>query len=412
MSFTTAEIEVLDRAATAVFEMFDKAGDWLAGHPEMLSRMGIPEWAHKAVIDSWWRQDPDTEEYFASVFGRFDFSFGGLDHQDPSYRTPKLLEYNADTPTTLPESAISQWHWHTATDTGKDQWNSIFEDLIAAWRRNLRHIEKILGRKPIVYFACQGDLPTDEDLINTTLMRDTCAAAGYETRFIYMEDIGLGDDGKFYDFSPASLDSAGVGPHDEGTVIEATLRPDQHLDVVFKLYPWEYILEEEFGKAVFADMARLPRFTDGNYQGGTFWVEPPYKLMWSNKAILAVLWHLFKDTEAGQMYLLPAYFEDEKPPDMHTYVRKALLGREGANVTFIQDGQVTTATDGDYDDSGYIVQGLHPLPVHYDGPSELPMHVMTGVWMIDGKPAGMCLRECASPITNNTAYFLPHAIED
>ena len=56
--------------------------------------------------------------------------------------------------------------------------------------------------------------------------------------------------------------------------------PDnQPLGAVFKLYPWEWMVREEFGKHLGA--------------ASTLWIEPPWKMPLSNKGILPVLWKLY-----------------------------------------------------------------------------------------------------------------------
>ncbi len=64
---------------------------------QLLQKLHIPEYAWQMIADSWKKNEP-------SLYGRFDFSYDG--------KTPaKLLEYNADTPTSLFESAVVQWFW-------------------------------------------------------------------------------------------------------------------------------------------------------------------------------------------------------------------------------------------------------------------------------------------------------------
>ena len=386
---TPREIELLEEAAQAVFSMCDEAGDWLCEHPEMMLRMGIPVWAHQAIIDSWWRQGKN-KEWYGSVYGRFDVAFGGLDHHDPPYRIPRFYEFNADTPTCVIESSQCQWTWHEQTQQGNDQWNGLFEALVAAWKRNLQHIETALGHKPMVYFACSNDEPSGEDEMNLVHLQDACDKAGYATRRIYIEDVGLGNDGRFYDNSKA---------YENEPV---------HLEVIFKLYPWEYMLEQEFGQAAFKDMANIEG-VDGSYAGGTFWIEPPYKLLWSNKALFAVLWQLFGDDPRGR-YLLPTYFEGEQPESMTDYVRKPFLGREGANVEIFRNGEQMLSIPGHYDTSSCVVQAFHPLPAFYHGSEETPLHPMCGIWMADGEPVALGIRECEGLVTDNSSFFIPHVI--
>ena len=112
---------------------------------------------------------------------------------------------------------------------------------------------------------------------------------------------------------------------------------EQPLAVAFKLYPWEWMLREEFG-------AHLP-------EAPTLWLESPWKMLLSNKAILTVLWEMYPDSP----YLLEASMEP-----LAAHVQKPLLGREGANVTMVQDGQTVASTDGNYGPP-YVYQRRHTL---------------------------------------------------
>ena len=62
-----------------------------------LRRLKIPEAFWPLIRDSWRRGE-------ASLYGRLDLSFDG---RGPA----KLLEYNADTPTSIFEAAVFQWTW-------------------------------------------------------------------------------------------------------------------------------------------------------------------------------------------------------------------------------------------------------------------------------------------------------------
>ena len=62
----------------------------------------IPEAFEELIVRSW-------DEDWPSVYGRFDLAYDGVD-------TPKLLEFNADTPTALVEASVAQWHWLKETD--------------------------------------------------------------------------------------------------------------------------------------------------------------------------------------------------------------------------------------------------------------------------------------------------------
>ncbi|MGC0370772.1 glutathionylspermidine synthase family protein [Microbacterium sp. SLBN-111] len=391
---TADDIVALEEASTAIFRMLQDAGDWLlspqgAWH---LQKFQIPTVAMRAVVDSW-----NEEPACGSILGRYDFRFGGVAHPDPGLRTPKLYEFNADTPTSLVESLV-QWDWFEdnrprfSLEPGGQtvsQWTNMYEDLIAAWKRNLALISAKIGHEPTVFFACSEVDPSHEDEMNTLVLRDTCQLAGYRVETIYIENIWLGDDGRFY---------AGQG--------------GEHIDVIFKLYPWEHLAREQNADAIFADL--LHSGLDRNpYSGGTIWIEPPYKMLWSNKAILPVLWHLFGKSEDGRKYLLPAWFDGDEPFSVNRtgYARKPILAREGADITLSHPSGVRIrGEEQGYGAEGFIVQELAEPPRFRRREEGVDVSTVVGVWMIDGEPSGMAVRESRGPITDNFANFLPHTV--
>ena len=88
-------------------------------------------------------------------------------------------------------------------------------------------------------------------------------------------------------------------------------------------------------------------------------IEPAWKMVLSNKGILAILWDLFP----GHPNLLPAFFNE--PNGMFEYVKKPLLSREGANVT-VHTMKEHLESTGEYGAEGYVFQQLAPIP-EFDG---------------------------------------------
>ena len=130
--------------------------------------------------------------------------------------------------------------------------------------------------------------------------------------------------------------------------------------------------------------------------GSMLWIEPIWKMMWSNKALLAILWEL----NPGHELLLPAYLDG--PRDLKSYVRKPLLGREGSGIALVQNGVcVEGALTGD-SAQGYVYQALASM-AQAGGKT-----AVFGSWLVDGEPAGMGVRESKGLITNNTSCFVPH----
>lgn len=312
-----------------------------------LQRLDIPPHYWQAIADSWQRQD-------FSLYGRMDFSYNG---QSPA----KLLEYNADTPTSLYEAAFFQWVWlehqvnRGVVNAAADQFNSIQEKLIA----RLAHFA---GQR-MFFASCQD---TDEDRGTVQYLQDCAAQAGVDQAFVYIEDIGLNDRGQY------------------------TAAEDEPIERLFKLYPWEFMFEDSYGYY-------LP-------QSKTQFVEPLWKAILSNKGILPLLW----ERHAGHPNLLPAYFEDESHPVMDWekgYVVKPLLGREGSNISlFGPDGQQRETVDGEYFGERRVLQANQPLPRFGNN------HTLIGSWVIGNEAAGLTIREDISTITQDTSRFLPHII--
>ena len=199
-----------------------------------------------------------------------------------------------------------------------------------------------------------------EDGMTVTYLQDTAQQAGLETSIFPIDEIGW--DGEAF-----------VGPDN---------RP---LGAVFKLYPWEWMVREEFGQHL------------GKTE--TMWVEPAWKMLLSNKGLLPVLWELYP----RHPYLLEASFDG--PGLMMSWVKKPLLGREGANITLHQPEQ-HIETEGEYGEEGFVWQALAPArPL--DG-----LYATIGSWVIghvEGDAAGgMGIRESETPITGNTSRFVPH----
>jgi len=423
--FDLDEILALEQAATTLHRMCVTAGDHLvAGCPRRdravrreaylsaecwpdtcrLAKIGIPEYAHEQVIRTWFDGDKDAwthsdkdlfgahthapqgPDYSPSVYGRFDLWYAGKGS------TPKLLEFNAQTPTALLESAVIQWSWleqTLQTHHHERQWNVVHERLVEAWRRNmaeLRAARPWLPERPKIYFAYETSETSGEDRMNVAYLMETATQAGFPTELIAMSQIGVDQVDGSIRFQQGQFE---VGPQ---------------IDVIFLLYPWEWLWHEEGGRPIFRNMADPTK-------RGTVWIEPPWTAaLWSNKGLLPVLWELFGDKPEGEL-LLPAYFAVDKPAAMSSYAKKPIWSREGANVELVRDNVPLVANPGEYGREGFVYQELRELP-SFPG-NEGDCHPVLGVWMIDGEPAGLGIREGVGVdglITRNDAHFVPHTI--
>lgn len=336
--FTEPQVDQILAATEELHQMCLQAVEHVVQH-RLFAKLGIPDEGGPLIERSWQRRDPH-------LYGRFDLAYDGV-------HPPKMLEYNADTPTALLEAAVIQWKWLEARFPNEDQFNSIWEGLVERWQ--FLQQGRLKGKK--VYFSSADSL---EDDMTVTMLMDTAQEAGVAAEYIAMNDIGWHRDlSMFVDLQ------------------------ERQIGTLFKLYPWEAMLHEEFGKNLPLGETRIQ------------WLEPIWKLVLSSKGILAVLWELFPN----HPLLLEAYIGNSGL--MTSYVQKPLLGREGANVK-IMEGGVREETGGEYGAEGYVYQRYQPLPV-LDG-----VRPIIGSWVIGDQARGMGIRESDGLITTNLSRFVPH----
>jgi glutathionylspermidine synthase len=336
--FRPPEIDVLELAANTLHTMCLDVVRQVVEQRQFGLFMIPPEW-EEFVIRSWEQDD-------FSLYGRFDLVYDGT-------APPQMLEYNADTPTALVEAAVAQWVWLKDVDERGDQFNSIHERLIEAWQA----LHERDGGP--IHFAAQEGIP--EDYITVEYLRDTAIQAGFETQYLDVEQIGWDERQR------AFVD-----------------RSNREIHRLFKLYPWEWIIREDFGKNVL--------------RANTRWIEPAWKMILSCKSILPMLYERHPESP----YLLPASFE----PLAGNYVRKPVHAREGANITVVIDGQTRIATDGVYTDGPSVYQALAPMKAH-DG-----RYPVFGTWVVNGVACGLGIREDETMVTQNTSRFVPHQMVD
>jgi glutathionylspermidine synthase len=331
-AFEKPEIAAIESAVARLNELCLAAVDHVITR-DRLADFGILDPRFQQFIRESWDRDEIT------IYGRYDLAYDGRGG------AVKMLEFNADTPTSLLEAAIVQHYWREQLFPNRDQFNSLHERLVEAWSRV--RTEYAADR---VHFASGPDV---EDVATVTYLRDTAHQAGLDTTFLYVHEIG----------------------HDGRTFVDSGGAPIEQL---CKLYPWEWMLREPFAEQLLTSE--------------TMWLEPPWKMLLSNKTILAVLWELFP----GEPNLLEASMN----PLGGDEVRKPVLGREGANVAIDGPGGVYE-TDGPYD-GPFVYQRRAELARFGD------LHAILGAWTVNGWPCGMGVREDDGPVTGNLARFVPH----
>jgi len=323
----------------------------------LLRRFQIPEAFWEPLKASWQARQP-------SLYSRLDLVYDG--------KTPaKLLENNADTPTSLYESGFWQWLWlEDNVDNGvlsraSDQFNSLQEKLVS----RLGVIRDYYDTDDM-HFSCCKD--TTEDRGTVQYLQDCATEAGIANTFVYIEDMGIAET--------------------QSNQHVFTDLADNPIQTCFKLYPWEFMLREEFAEYL--------------TKASTNWIEPIWKSVLSNKALLPLLWKMFPN----HPNLLAAYFAEDVEKNNSLlnnnskWVHKPLFSREGANIQVTENGQSVYQTDGPYGEEGMIIQAHHTLPSYSDN------YTLIGSWLVGDEPAGISIREDKSPITQDLSRYLPHII--
>ncbi len=339
--FTMDEVLFIEQSTAELWDMCLEAVQHVIDN-NLFENFKIPQ-SIVENIETTWNED------YPSIYGRFDFAYKN--------GTLKLLEFNADTPTSLYEAAIVQWFWLQDFDKSKDQFNSIHEKLIEYWK----FLKEYLFEGNLHFTCLKQSL---EDLTTVEYLRDCAMQAGLDTKLVFIDDIGW----------------------DRTRNAFVDMEEDE-IKNIFKLYPYEWLLKDAFAEQFIKNGTN------------TIWIEPSWRMILSNKAILPVLWKLFPN----HPLLLKSYFDE--PKGLINYAKKPILSREGANVELIKFGETIASSSGEYGNEGFVYQELFELPNFSEN------YPVIGSWVVGQQPAGMGIRESNGLITDNKSRFIPHLIK-
>ncbi len=364
-SYVSDEIVVINEdeanayyeAVNELYEMFSEAGQYVIDN-NLFHEINIPFNLVEVIKESW------ENEVHWHLYSRFDLA-GGIDG-----KPIKLIEFNADTPTSLFETAIIQWAMLKANGLDESsQFNSLYEALGNNFRRIITlnsDIEKFdeyysnLGWK-ILFSSISS---SNEDINTTKLLQHIASEVGFETDFEFIENVQFSDDGIFKD--------------------------DELFEFWFKLIPWENIAIEE------SELALILSEIVKNKKAIIF--NPAYTLMFQSKGFMKILWDLYPN----HPLLLETSFEPLKGKKQ---VEKRCFGREGANTKIINaDGSVDTQTQGEYEGHKAIYQEYVEFPKDSNG-----NYYQAGVFFAY-EGCGLGFRR-GGKILNNMSKFVGHIID-
>jgi glutathionylspermidine synthase len=355
-ALTNDEAAQLREAAETVHACATQLIPELLADPATLTRLGLPEHWHGPLRASWDQQEPRER---GGLYGRLDFAL--------TPQGPRLLEYNADTPTTLVEAAQAQVDWlHDRALNAQP-----FGDLHGALSRRFQTLRDTSG--PRLHLT--GDLASTEDHGTLRYFARHAQDAGFQTTLLDITQLGVRQT-----FTPTLQDPSG------GAITQ-----------LLKLYPWEWLIQESDDTN-----QRLHLLSPK-----TSIIQPLWRGLLSNKALLALLHGAYPTVP----YILPAALCDDyqKAPDLvgPDAVYKPLVSRAGQNVYIYQGGALTHHQPGMYRLDQGVAQQYAPLPTDDQGRSAL-----LGVWMVAGQACGLSVRESQGPITLDGSLFTPSFVED
>ena len=357
VQITQEEAEAYYEACNELYDMFCEAGDYVIEN-NLFHEINIPFNLVDAIKESW------ENDVHWHLYSRFDLA-GGIDG-----KPIKLIEFNADTPTSLFETAIIQWALLKANNLDEaSQFNNVYEALKDNFKRIITldtDIEKFeehyqeLGWK-ILFSSIAGSI---EDENTTKLLQHIATEAGFNTDFEYIDKVEFSDDGIF--------------------------AKEQSFEFWFKLIPWEDIAIDE------NELALLLTEILENRKAIIF--NPAYTLMFQSKGFMKILWDLYPD----HPLLLETSFE---PLQDKKQVEKRCFGREGANTKIInKDGSIDVETDGAYEGHKAIYQEYVELPKDEQGNS-----YQAGVFFAY-EACGLGFRR-GEKILDNMSKFVGHIIK-
>ncbi|SFV59190.1 Similarity with glutathionylspermidine synthase, group 2 [hydrothermal vent metagenome] len=349
------EAEAFYEAGNELYEMFVEAGEYIVEN-NLFHEIGIPFNLVELVKESW------ENDVHWHLYSRFDLA-GGIDN-----KPIKLLEFNADTPTALFETAIVQWATLKQNNLEEsNQFNSLYESLVDNFKRLItleESVEDFEERYEGWKFLFTSIKDNSEEEQTVRLMQHIANEAGYDTEFAYIDDIEFGDE--------------------EGIVYQG-----ENYQLWFKLIPWEDIAIDE------PDLAMILGNIISNQQAIIF--NPAYTLMFQSKGMLKILWDLYPN----HPLLLETSFE---PLDNKKYVSKPIFGREGANVSIVENGNILESVDGEYANHQLIYQEYTELAKDIKGDS-----YQAGLFFVY-ESCSLGFRK-GGLILNNMSKFVGHIVE-
>ncbi len=344
------EVDDFKKASDATYKMFEEELEEIVRRRDFRF-LNLPTKMIDLIIHSFQKQHQH-------LIGRFDFS-GGINELPI-----KLLEFNADMPTLLPESITIQNGFNPIMN------GQSFSEL--QWRLEVAFNKLFVKENNFSKTMLGSSLGNAEDVANVDLIMQAAHKEGFETYYADLPEVTFAQN--------------------EGVFVEDQAGNYVRFDYFLKLVPWEFICFEEPG--LMDDLHNLV-LNDLVYV-----INPAHTMVYQSKAFLARL-----SSKYDSDYLLKTS-TNQRDFAGWPHVRKAAYGRLGENITIYDStGRVVEETEGNLDLSHCIYQEFADL--YKDDFGE---YYQPGVYNILGSAAGLSFRRADRLIVDNDCQFIPHMI--
>jgi glutathionylspermidine synthase len=341
------EIDNFKHTAKEAYLIFEKATEKIISERK-LALLGIPDFFHECIYYSW-----ANRKRHPFLYGRFDINGGFGENEE------KVIEFNADTCSTLPETLYWQTLQFKQLKPGFSSFNDLESELV---NRLVELRTQIPVENPVFLGASFG---YEEDKMNVNSVLDLANKAGFKPFYEDLENVVFSEEGIFY-----------------------TLGNEyQMVDVWFKMIPWDWMFNEEpelakiVSNLIVRDLVTV--------------VNPAYSTIWQNKKFLAYITQHFPSNAIVKTFV--------NEPGLENYVKKPVYGRIGENIQIkVLSNQIKTK--GDYGNQDCIYQEYHPLPIDMEG-----YYYQPGVFYIKD-PVALNLRTQNQLVLTDDCEFMSHFV--
>ncbi len=302
----------------------------------------------------------DIQRNVPHILGRLDLA-GGIEGTEI-----KMIEFNADTATLLPESAYFQsWIHEPLRLDYKGQHNFLIHDLSQVFRQ-LKN--KFSQYPPTLLLTSLGYV---EDKLNIKVLEEAAVKAGFEVAYADLQEVTFSEEGVF-------LES------EEGYT---------QYHFMYKLIPWEFIMDEE--------PELLEILTQLSQDTGLVVLNPAYTLAMQSKYMMCLMHELYPEHKnLLESHKSDVLFQGKR------HVRKVNFGRLGENIKVIAaNGKTVSKSGGDFGHYGKMYQEFTPLYADEDGDL-----YQAGMYMCDGKASCLSFRRRDGLIIDDDSEFIGHVL--